>query len=120
MTIDESAFDPAVLPQDSFYHFVNGTWLKTVQIPAERSSISTFVELDDKAKNNLKQIFDELAHEKEGENLIAEFYLCGMNEAAIEGQGLESIQDLLDKIKAISSAADAFKVISFLQSEGTL
>src|SRR6185295_12081352 len=36
--VDLSAMDKSVRPGDNFFQFVNGTWLKTAKIPADRSS----------------------------------------------------------------------------------
>ena len=44
-----AAFDRTVRPQDDFNRFVNGTWMKTTEIPADGSTWGSFVELADKS-----------------------------------------------------------------------
>jgi hypothetical protein len=40
--IDLAALDKSVKPGDDFFSFVNGTWVKNTEIPADRSSIGGF------------------------------------------------------------------------------
>ncbi len=39
--------DPAVRPQDDFYRHINGQWLATTEIPADRSNYGAFTVLAD-------------------------------------------------------------------------
>ena len=43
-------FDRTVRPQDDLYRFVNGTWLKTTEIPADKSNYGSFTLLADGAE----------------------------------------------------------------------
>ena len=45
--IETANMDKAVRAQDDFYQHQNGAWLKNTEIPAERSSWGTFVQLSD-------------------------------------------------------------------------
>ena len=40
--LDLSAMDTSVRPQDDFYNYVNGGWMKTAKIPADKPSWGTF------------------------------------------------------------------------------
>ena len=40
--LDLSAMDTSIRPQDDFYTFANGGWMKTAQIPADKSSWGVF------------------------------------------------------------------------------
>ena len=42
---DTANFDRSVRPQDDFFHYVNGSWLKRTDIPADASSWGAFNEL---------------------------------------------------------------------------
>jgi endothelin-converting enzyme/putative endopeptidase len=42
--IETSFRDTTVRPQDDFYRRVNGKWLKTAEIPADRSSAGAFMD----------------------------------------------------------------------------
>ena len=43
--VDKGNADTTVRPQDDLFRFVNGTWLKKTEIPAERSLYGSFVQL---------------------------------------------------------------------------
>ncbi|MBW1843727.1 MAG: peptidase M13, partial [Deltaproteobacteria bacterium] len=50
-----------VRPQDDPYRFVNGLWLETAEIPADKSNYGSFIELADRAEINLRKIIEEIA-----------------------------------------------------------
>jgi len=62
--IDTANFDHSVRPQDDFYRYVNGGWLKTAQIPADASSWGAFQELRENSRNALHQLFEEASTSK--------------------------------------------------------
>ena len=62
--VDTKNFDKSVRPQDDFYRYVNGTWLKTAQIPADRARYGTFIELADKSEAALRALIEEAASAK--------------------------------------------------------
>ena len=41
--------DTAVNPADNFYSYVNGTWVKNTEIPADKSSYNAFFMLQEEA-----------------------------------------------------------------------
>jgi predicted metalloendopeptidase len=56
--IDTSTFDHSVRPQDDFYRYVNGSWLKSAQIPADASSWGAFQELRENSRNAEHELFE--------------------------------------------------------------
>ena len=54
--IDLQAMDPKVRPQDDFYQYVNGTWLRETEIPADKSRYSMFSVLSDRTQEQLQTI----------------------------------------------------------------
>ena len=59
--IEKANLDNTVRPQDNFYQYVNGNWLKSHDIPGDKTAIGSFYELRDKADNDVKAIIEELA-----------------------------------------------------------
>ncbi len=88
-------FDRTVRPQDDLYRFVNGTWLKTTEIPADKSNYGSFTLLADEAEKNLRVIVEEAAAAKaapgSAQQLIGDFYSSFMDEAKAEQLGLDAV-----------------------------
>ena len=55
-TLDDArdGFDLSIRPQNDLFGHVNGTWLDTVEIPADRSSWGPFVTLADQAEKQVR------------------------------------------------------------------
>ena len=53
--------DSSVRPQDDLFRFVNGGWLATAEIPADRPGSGAFTTLRDEAEAACRQIVEELA-----------------------------------------------------------
>src|SRR5579872_776943 len=61
--LEAASIDRAVLPGDDFFRFANGAWLKSTEIPPDRSSYGpgeVLVELN--AKRTAQLIQDAAAH----------------------------------------------------------
>ncbi len=56
--------DTSVKPGDDFYRYVNGKWLDSFQIPADRASYGTGTVVFEKTEADLHAILDELAASK--------------------------------------------------------
>ena len=99
-------FDRTVRPQDDLYRFVNGTWLKNTEIPADKSNYGAFTLLSDEAEKNLRVIVEEAAAANAAagtdQQLIGDYYSSFMDEAKIEQLGMKPLQPELDRIAAIS------------------
>jgi predicted metalloendopeptidase len=52
-------FDTSVRPQDDLYRHINGKWLESTTIPADKARYGAFYELD-AAEARLRAIVDEL------------------------------------------------------------
>ena len=52
--------DPAADPGDDFDAYVNGKWNATVELPADRTSWGSFIELRELSEQRLHGIMDEL------------------------------------------------------------
>jgi putative endopeptidase len=95
-----------IRPQDDFYEFVNGRWLASAEIPADRANWGVGAELSEQAERQVLAIIEGTVAAREGQAdpdlaKVADFYSGFMNEAAIEAAGLAPIAALLDEIDAI-------------------
>ena len=107
--LDIPGFDPAVRVQDDLFRAVNGRWLATTEIPADKSSHGAFSQLSDLSDERVRAIVDELAgrHHQAGtvQQRICAFYAAYLNTEAIDKAGLEPIRPLLAEIDSIQTTS---------------
>lgn len=105
--IDLSTFDHTVRPQDDLYQHVNGAWLKATEIPDDRPLEGTFTALRDGSEIAVRDIIEEAAGkgaEASGiERKIGDLYNSFMDEATVEGKGMEPIRERLAEVFATGS-----------------
>ncbi|HUA80441.1 MAG TPA: M13 family metallopeptidase [Dyella sp.] len=115
MGVDLKGVDHAIKPGDDFFGYANGNWLKTTQIPPDRSSTGTFLQVYQLAEKQTAQLIRSTAqgHAAPGSNerKIADYYAAFMNEANIEKRGLESLKPELAAIDAIKTRDDLAGVL---------
>ena len=101
---DAEGMDRSVVPGEDFFGYANGTWARTQEIPADRSSYNSFTRLAIQADERTKVIIEEAAADNraDGERRkIGDFYTAFMNETAIEQAGLTPVRDELEAIAGI-------------------
>ncbi len=107
--IDLSGMDTSVKPGDSFFDYVNGTAVKNMVIPADKTSIGSFVALRDLSEARSKAIIEHLAATPNltgDEQKIAAAYNSMMDEATIEKLDDKPLQAVLAKIAKISTKSE--------------
>lgn len=103
--------DNTVAPQQDFYHFVNGKWLTTAQIPADRTSWGTLAELNELNEQRsikfLQTVISEpkFANDAKAQRLKA-LYETYTDLDAREQAGLAPIAKDIEKIKQLNTFAD--------------
>ena len=117
--IDFSYIDHAVKPGDDFFSYANGAWVKTAQIPADRSSTGPTQELEDLTARRTADLIQNMArtHPAAGSNegKIADYYAAYMDEASIEKHGLDPLKPELERIDAIKTRDDLARVLGSQQ-----
>ena len=85
---DLTAIDRSVKPGDSFWHFVNGSWDRRTEIPADRTNAGVSVLLVEETERQVRAIVEDLARypDKAGRagRQVGDFYASWMDTAAIE------------------------------------
>lgn len=107
--------DTAVDPGENFYEFVNGTWLKNKEIPADRSRFGAFNVLSDQAETRVRKIIETAASKSDpsaDEKRIGDFYNAFLNTDLIEEKGLAPVQPALDRIKAAEIHEDVLALMA--------
>ena len=102
--------DTSVRPQDDFFNYVNGTWVKTAVIPADKGSWGSFNELREKTDENSLAILKNILTEKyakgsEGQK-IQDLYATYIDWNKRNAEGIEPIKADLAKIDAIQNLSD--------------
>ena len=113
--LDISAMDSSVRPQDDFYNYVNGSWMKTAKIPADKTSWGTYYMLDDITETNCLSILDDLVSKQypdgsEGQK-IQTLYKQYIDWDTRNKEGLSPIEGQLAQIDNIKSLADLQKYL---------
>lgn len=107
--------DTSVRPQDDFYNYVNGTWMKTAKIPADKPSWGSFTQLRETTDMNSLGLLDNILKEKyengtEGQKIQA-LYQTYMDMNKRNADGLNPIKSDLAKIDGIKNLADLQKYL---------
>ncbi len=120
--LDLSLMDKSVRPQDDFYNFVSGTWMKTAKIPSDKPTWGSFNKLADDTDNNSMTILNSLLKDKfadgtEGKK-IQDLYASYMDMAKRNADGIKPIQANLNKIDAIKNVNDLQNYLISVTKEG--
>jgi len=120
--IDLKHIKPSVRPQDDLYRHVNGTWIDSAQIPADRSSDGAFYQLYEQAELHVRQIIEELSAEASTPNSIpqkiGDLYRSFMDETRAETLGLEPVANYLTKALAVKDVTQFHKTLGEFESLG--
>ena len=120
--IDTSTFDHSVRPQDDFFRYVNGGWLKTAQIPADASSWGAFQELREDSRTALHQLFEEArkanAPAGSARQKVGDLYASYMDSARVEELGVAPLQPLLAKVASLRSNSQLPATFAYFARRG--
>ncbi len=113
--VDTSLMDTSVKPGDDFYKYVNGKWLATYQMPADKARFGNFDVLRDKSETDVKALLEDLAKTPPPagsvQQKVVDLYNSWMDEAALEARGTEALKGDLDQINAAKTKADIVKLM---------
>ena len=105
--IDFTAQDQAVRPGDDFYRYVDGHWLATEKIPADRATWGSFAELREQADSDVKSIIEAAvgaqAPAGTDEQRIGDFYNAFLDTRKIDQLGLAPARAGLDAIAGLKT-----------------
>jgi endothelin-converting enzyme/putative endopeptidase len=122
--IDTAAMDTTVKPGDDFYRYVNGTWVSTFQMPADKARYGIFDALRDKSEVDVRTLLDELAATERAagsvQQKVADLYASWMDEAAIEARGIEPLKADLDAIAAAQTKTDVVRLMGNIDYAGPI
>ena len=99
--------DTLVNPGDDFTSYVNGTWVKNTEIPADKASYGVGYIVHEESEDNVKKIIEESSKgtfaKGSDEQKVGDLYQSFMNIEKRNELGVSPIQDELAKVDEISS-----------------
>ena len=104
-----------VRPQDDFFRYVNGPWLDTYQLPADKPRFGAFDKLIDDSQENIKDI---LENAPETSPKSAALYRAYLDTQAREKAGLDPIREELSLIDNADSKDELVRVLAKLNVAG--
>ncbi|WP_374584665.1 M13 family metallopeptidase [Pseudoduganella sp.] len=119
--IDTQYIDKSVRAQDDFFQHLNGEWLKTTEIPADKSSWGSFAKLRDDTLFHLRDLIQDLQKQKGlkgDEAKIAALYASYMDEAKLEKAGIKPLAGELSRIRGLKDKKGMPALIAHLNKSG--
>ena len=116
---DLSNIDSTVSPNDNFYQYAVGNWIKNNPIPDDQTRWGAFNLLIEETNDQVKTIIDDAVSKMEEGNSslagkVGVFYSSGMDTAKIEELGFTPIKEELEKISLIDSKENLVKHIAYM------
>jgi predicted metalloendopeptidase len=104
--VDAGALDATVRPQDDFFRYSQGKWLKDVDIPNDRSSWGAFNVAADKVEQQIRTLIEQAAQDKNAKTgsdtqKMGDFYASYMDEARRNELGLAPLKADLARVAAL-------------------
>lgn len=121
--IDVKNLNRKVRPQNDFYNFAVGGWIKHNPMPADKSRWGTFDVLREGSEAKLKEITTRLSKKKSwkirsNEQLVTDLWKSGMDERTREKLSLSPLLPHLNRISAISNTKDLLEYIAHAHRVG--
>ena len=129
--VETRYIDASVRPQDDLYRHINGKWLDTFELPADKGSYGAFTHIDDETQEQLRSIVESLGGPDRGAapsaaaagpvsgagapdaastsadaRKLADLYASFMDEARLETLGLAPLRADFAAIDALASKRD--------------
>ena len=120
--LDLSHIDNTIRAQDDLFRFMNGSWLKSSEIPPDRASDGAFYRLYEQAEKQVQQIILDQAksaatHGSDAQK-IGDLYSSFMAEGEIEKLGISPISADLAAVQSIKNKSEFISLLGQLESKG--
>ena len=121
-TVKTDYFDKSVKPQEDFFQFANGTWIKDNPVPASESRWGSFNELDKANKKKLTAIIEEAkeANAEEGSSMqmIGDYYAAMSDMEARNNKGTEVVAEWIETIDGAMSKSQIPALLAKMNDKG--
>lgn len=121
--INLAYMDTTARPQDDFFRFVNGQWLDNTEIPSDKTTWGSFLELREKTDNNALALLeaattDENLDPSSDQAKAVYLYQTIMDTVTRNDQGIQPIEPYLAQIEEIENVADLQEYLTQMQLFG--
>lgn len=118
-----NGIDTSCRPQDDFFHYANGGWLKENPIPKAESRWGTFLELRRTTDERLHQLLQNVSKQKNvasgsKEQMLRDFFVSGMDMKTRNARGLSPLSELRKKITSVKDIPSLVNTIAELHMKG--
>ena len=114
--VDLSGMDKTVKPGDDFFRYVNGAWFATAEIPPDRTTTGSFVQLDIQSETRVRGILTELERRRANlspeEKQVRDLYASYVDTDRVERLGLDPARRDLATIAGLRTHEDVARVMS--------
>ena len=117
-----SNLDTTVKPNEDFFHFANGGWIKKNPIPADETRWGIGSLVKEELYSRLRHINEEALKAgatKGVDQQIADFWYSGMDTVSIEKKGIEPLRDELNAINALKTPKDVMNQAAHMHTYGS-
>jgi putative endopeptidase len=111
---DLAGRDMTATPGQDFYQYANGTYIRTLEIPADRSRFGAFDKLNELSQNRMRAVVEQAAadHAATGERgQVGALYRAFMDEARVEALGKKPLAPDLAVIRKEKTRADVARTM---------
>ncbi len=112
--IDPTSLSTTIRPQDDFFQYVNGAWLTSHEIPADRAADGAFYALHDQAEKDVRTIIEEAPTDSN----IGALYASFMDTDKVDSLGVAPLIEDLEQIDAATTLDELAAAIGRLQVTG--
>jgi len=104
--VDKGALDAAVRPQDDFFRYSQGTWLKDVEIPNDRSSWGAFNIAQESVEGQIRTLIEQAAQDKTAKTgsdnqKMGDYYASYVDMKQRDALGIAPLKTELARIAAL-------------------
>jgi predicted metalloendopeptidase len=114
--LDAADRDDTVRPQDDFYQYVNGKWLASAAIPADKGSYGSWDIVEDATREQVRAIIEGAAGASGNDpdqKRIADLYASFMDEARVDALGLKPLEGQYKLIDEVRTRQDVAGLLAF-------
>jgi len=117
--IQSADIDKSVRPQDDLFQYANGTWLKNVPIPADRSSYGVDSLMAERSLLLQRDLIDAAQTASDAEaRKVSDLYSSYMNEARVERLGTKPLHVELERVAVLKRTDEVPLLMAHLDRLG--